>query len=131
MFDEEQKNWYKQIITMLQLAKSKGFWHVYANDMKPCLNMVYLTMLDNEVKKVYNLNDKAYQFLILSAGGIAFHILNQAKITDLIDGDVFLALTQLKQKYAPNNHSDLIRLNIEFHKCTLTNTKQDPDEWFI
>jgi hypothetical protein len=61
---------------MLQLPKSKGFRHVYAKDTKPYTDDFYLTTKDKAIKKIYKLNNKAYQFLILSLNGIAFHIVN-------------------------------------------------------
>ena len=130
-FDGSETAWHEWSIKTLQLAKSKGFRHVYAKDTKPIDDDAYLVSTDDDEKKKYELNDKAYQLLILSVSGIAFGIVNSAKTDDLMDGDAFLAWQYLEDRYAPHQVTDLIQLTGEFNDCTLESTKADPDEWFI
>jgi hypothetical protein len=81
-----------RVSRLFQLAKSKGFRHVYSRDMKPIDDDAYLVSTDDDEKKKYELNDhKAYQLLILSVSDIAFGIVNSAKTDDLMGGDAFLA----------------------------------------
>ena len=89
------------------------------------------TTNDDAIKKIYDLNDKAYQLLVMSCSGIAFGLVNQAKTNDLQDGNAYLAWKNLKDRYSPNQTSDLIALSGQFNKCSLKNKDQDPDEWFI
>ena len=113
----------------MSLAKTKGFFFVYAKDNKPCSDTIYETTAKDKEKKIYEANDRAYQLLIVSCTGIAFGLVNQAKTKDLIDGDAFMAWKNLCDRYAPHEVSDLIQLSADFSNCALDN--YDPDEWFI
>ena len=68
-----------------------------------------------DVKLAYKLNDKGYQFLILSCSEIAFGLVNLAKTADLADGDARLAWKNLTDRYAPHGWTDLIHLTGEFN----------------
>ena len=79
-------------------------------DTNPCSDAVYETTDKDDVKKIYEMNDRAYQLLIMSCTGIAFGLVNQAKTKNHQDGDAFLAWTYLKACYVPNATSDFIQL---------------------
>ena len=56
-FDGSETAWHEWSIKTLQLAKSKGFRHVYAKDTKPIDDDAYLVSTDDDEKKKYKLND--------------------------------------------------------------------------
>ena len=126
-FDGRETTWHEWSFKTLQPAKSKCFRHVYAKGMKPIDNDAYLVSTDDDEKKKYEWNNKAYQLLILSVSGIAFEIINLAKTDDLMDGDAFLVWQYLENCYGPHQVTDLIQLTGNFKNCTLESTKADPD----
>ena len=130
-FDGEDANWHEWSVKTLALAKTRGFKNAYMKDTNPCSDAVYETTDKDDVKKIYEMNDRAYQLLIMSCTGIAFGLVNQAKTKNHQDGDAFLAWTYLKARYVPNATSDLIQLSGQFNKCICEGKTQDPDEWFI
>ena len=98
----------------------------------PCSDAVYETTDKDDVKKIYEMNNHAYQLLVTSCTGIAFRLVNQAKTKNHQDGDAFLDWTYLKARYVPNGTSDLIQLSGQFNnKCIFEGKMQDLDEWFI
>ena len=50
---------------------------------------------------IYKANDKASHLLIMSCTGIAFGLVNQAKMKKLIDGNACMALKNLEARYPP------------------------------
>ena len=130
-FDGTDDHWHEWSVKTLALAKIRGFKKTLTTDTKPCTDAIYETTNDDAIKKIYDLNDKAYQLLVMSCSGIAFGLVNQAKTNDLQDGNAYLAWKNLKDRYSPNQTSDLIALSGQFNKCSLKNKDQDPDEWFI
>ena len=80
----------------------------------------------------YNCGMAAYSDLILrmdttkTQGQEAFEIVKQAKTTDNPDGNPYLALENLINKYAAPN---FIELKGQFTNSKLNNKEDDPDEW--
>ena len=130
-FDGTDDHWHEWSVKTLALATIRGFKKTLTMDTKPCTDATYKTTNNNAIKKLYDLNNKAYQLLVMSCSGIAFGLVNQAKTTDLQDGDAFLAWKYLTDRYSPNQTSDLIALSGQFNKCSLKSKYTDPDEWFI
>jgi len=77
-------------------------------------------------------NSTGYAQLILSMSGKAFSYVDDAKTTELPDGDLALVYERLQAEYAPTGRSDLVEVNCktQFNNCALESTKTDPEEWF-
>ena len=117
---------------VLAFAKSKKFKDgLTGNQAKAFSDATVLTTQDDDVKEAYKLNDRAYQFLILSCSDIAFGLVNMAKTEELKDGDARIAWKNLLDWYAPQGSTNLIHLTGELKICVLDNSRSDPDLWFI
>jgi hypothetical protein len=132
-FDGDDAKWAEWNVKALAFAKSKDFKDAFlANTSTVFSDDLYGTSpLNADVKKAYELNDKGYQFLILSCSEIAFGLVNLAKTTTLADGDARLAWKNLTERYAPQGSTDLIHLTGDFNNCVLESATEDPDLWFI
>jgi hypothetical protein len=131
-FDGDENKWPEWSVKVLAFAKSKEFKEgLTGNQAKAFSDATVLTTEDDDVKEAYKLNDRAYQFLILSCSDIAFGLVNMAKTEELKDGDARIAWKNLLDRYAPQGSTDLIHLTGEFNNCVLDNSRSDPDLWFI
>ena len=75
-FDNEDASWHEWSVKTLSLAKTRGFKNAYIKDTDPCSDAVYKTTDTDDVKKVYKMNDCAYQLLVMSCTGIAFGLVS-------------------------------------------------------
>ena len=130
-FDGDEEKWHKWSSKTLASAKLKGFKQAYMKDMKPCSDATYEKTSDDAVKKIYEMNDRAYQYLLMSVDGIAFGMVEIARTDDHEDGNAFLAWSNLLAFYAPKAKRDLIKLTGEFANCTYDSKTHDLEEWFI
>ena len=135
-FDGEDSKWPEWNVKALAFTKSKEFKEAFLGNTAVVFTNVLntatsTTPVPQEVKDAYELNDKGYQFLILSCSDIAFGLVNMAKTTDLADGDARLAWKNLTDRYAPQGSTDLIHLTGEFNNCILDSSHGDPNVWFI
>ena len=130
-FDGDEEKWYKWSSKTLASAKLMGFKQVYLRDMKPCSDTTYEETSDEAIKKIYEMNDWAYQHLLISVDGIAFGIVELAKTDDHEDGNAFLAWSNLLAFYAPKAKQDLIKLTGEFSNCVYDGKLYTLEEWFI
>ena len=62
-------------------------------------------------------------------GRVAFKIVKQAKTTDNPDGNLYLALENLINKYEVKTAPNFIELEGQFTNSKLSNNEDDPDEW--
>ena len=75
---------------------------------------------DKDAIKSYDANSNAYTGLLLTispktdAGKVTFSIVENAKSTDLPDGDAKAAYDQLEAKYRPKNAPTLVSLEKQF-----------------
>jgi len=111
-FDGTDEHWHEWSVKTLALAKIRGYKKTLTTDTKPCTDAVYEASTDANVKKIYENNDKAYQLLVMSCNGIAFGLVNQAKTTDLEDGNAYLAWKSLNDRYSPNATSCLLHCQV-------------------
>jgi hypothetical protein len=112
----------------LAYARVKGFHKVMTRkETVPAESQLSKTA--DEVKNE-DLNNSGYAQLILSVSGTAFSYVDDAKTTDLPDGDLALAYEKLQEEYAPKGRSDLVEVKTQFNNCALESTKTDPEEWF-
>jgi len=112
-FDGEESKWPEWSVKALAFAKSKEFKEAFLGNTDVAFSDVLYTAtptysVPTDVKEAYELNDKGYQFLILSCSEIAFGLVNMAKTVDLADGDARLAWKNLTERYAPQGSTDLI-----------------------
>ena len=62
-------------------------------------------------------------------GRVAFKIVKQAKTVDNPDGNPYLALENLTNKYEAKTAPNFIELKGQFTNSKLSNDEDDPDEW--
>jgi hypothetical protein len=55
---------------LFRLRNSKGFTHVYTEDTKQIDDDAYLVSTDDDEKKKFELNDKAYQLYVIVSLGL-------------------------------------------------------------
>ena len=93
------------------------------------------TTRGKEMKKLRELNDTAYEDLILfidgstDAGRVAFSIVGGAKTSSFKDGDALMAWTGLSNKYESKTAPSRLHLKNQFSSAKLQNAKDDPDVW--
>ena len=93
------------------------------------------TTRGKEMKKLRELNDTAYEDLILfidgstDAGRVAFSIVRGAKTSSFKDGDALMAWTGLSNKYESKTAPSRLHLKNQFSSAKLQNAKDDPDVW--
>jgi len=107
-FDGDDAKWAEWSVKALAFAKSKDFKEAFIGNKDVVFTdaLFQATTVAANVKEAYELNDKGYQFLILSCSEIAFGLVNLAKTADLADGDARLAWTNLIERYAPQGSTD-------------------------
>ena len=130
-FDGDEDKWYQWSAKTLAYAKLKGFKQAFVKDINPCSDLTYMKTTDDAVKKIYKMNDRAYQHLLICVDGIAFGIVEQARTDENEDGNAFLAWSNLLAYYAPRAKRDLIKLTGEFTKCVYDSKSNNLEEWFI
>jgi len=91
--------------------------------------------VDMILKKVWDINNYAYEELLLSIatltdeGQVAFHIVTGSKSMELPDGDAPLVSKRLKEKYAPILALRKLELCRAFQMSKLKDSNQDPETW--
>ena len=118
---------------VLAFAKSRDFKvGLTGNQAVVITDTIYsATVVDNNIKETYQVNDNAYQFLILSCTDVAFGLVNMAKTKELKDSDAQIEQKNLCDQYAPKGSTVLIHWTGEFNNCVLDSPRTDPDLWFI
>ena len=84
------------------VCKLKGYKQAFVKDMNPCSNLTYKETMDEAIKKIYKMDNCAYQHLLISVGGIVFGIVKLARTDENKDGNAFLAWSNLLAFYAPS-----------------------------
>jgi len=93
------------------------------------------TEADKRVVKVGELNEFAYEDLILSINGnltsgkVAFNLVKNCKSESYPEGNCKLAWDRLTNKYAPKTAPSYIKLKKDFTNSRLDSAEEDPDEW--
>ena len=83
-----------------------------------------------EKQKDCDNNETAYHDLVLSnPKKITFNIINNAKTTDLTNGDAALAWRNLSAKYESKSAMNIVELSCKFSQFRLTSLRNDPDNW--
>ena len=75
-------------------------------------------------------NQKGYDYLLLCMDSeIPFDLVETARTTELLEGDLKLAMERLVQKYMPTTQADVLKLKEELTNCKLKSWKTDLDKW--
>ena len=92
------------------------------------------TKEDKECIRLWELNELAYEDLLLSidgetkAGKVAFNLVDNCVTDDQPEGNCKLAWERLVQKYAPKTAPSYVQLKKDFANSKL-DVEDDPDEW--
>ena len=90
--------------------------------------------LDKKIVKLGELNELAYEDLILSIntnssmGKVAFGLVKNAKSVDFPEGNCKVAWDRLVSKYAPHTASSLLKLKSKFHNSKLDSIDKNSDK---
>ena len=130
-FDGNEDKWYQWSLKTLAYAKLEGYKQAFVKDMNPCSNLTGKKTTDEAIKKIYKMNDCTYQHLFISVDGIAFGIVELARMDENEDGNAFLAWSNLLAFYTPRAKQDLIKLTGEFTNCVYDSKLNNLEEWFV
>ena len=122
--DEDRRMWSAKFMAK---AKLKGFYEILKGTKKAPNDSV---AKDNEEnKKLANMNDKAYNELVLSCvDETSSSIVDGAKTSELAKGDVKLAWNELKLRFEPETGTELVRLKREYNGLQMK-ANEDPDDY--
>ena len=127
-FSGEQADWIKWFRTFIARANIRGFKNILTGKV-----VVPVEMDDDvtaEKEETMRLNDLAYAELMMSCQSDAcFGIVDNARSTELPDGDAYKAWKDLQAKFEPNTKAALVATKLDFSKSKLENASTDPDEW--
>ena len=110
-------------------ASEKGFKIAFTTKLVGCTDAEYLLKGTSDKKKRnYKLNQKAYNYLILSCERMAFGIVEVAKTTKFPDGEVFRTWNDLSDEYESKTDMDLVDLLTNFNQCIMKDFSDDPTQ---
>ena len=95
------------------------------------------TDLDKKIVKLDELNELAYEDLILSinasssVGKVAFNLVKDVKSADFQEGNCKIVWDRLVSKYAEGSALSLPTWKSEFNNSKLESMKKDTDEWIL
>ena len=127
-----EKDWKMFATKQLAKAQLNGYKkHLLGKATIPPHDKVLDATKDAEEIKNRDLNDMAYANLLLSMeDDTAWNLVNNAKSTELPDGDAALAWTKLNDLYEPKTVLLEFDLSEMFGKCKLKSNSSKPDNWF-
>ena len=113
-FSGRDQDWRICSAKFMAKAELKGFYEILKGTKKAPNDLV---AKDNEEnKKFANINDKAYNELVLSCvDETSFSIVDGAKTSELAEGDAKLAWNELKLRFEPETGTELVRLKREYN----------------
>ena len=90
---------------------------------------------DQKILELAELNQMAYEDMLLSmdtdtkAGQVAFDLVKNAKTPDHPEGNCYVAMKKLQNKYDPRTGPSYVAKKREFTNSKLESCEEDPDEW--
>ena len=132
-FSGKQAEWAIWSEKFLARARRKGYRSILlGNEQLPSDSED--VSKDKKKQKLRNLNELAYEDLILSidgssdSGRVAFQIVRNCKTDELKEGDSSLAWKKLSDKFEPKIAPNRLKLKNEFYTSKLKG-KDNPDTW--
>ena len=77
--------------------------------------------------EVWDKNEQAYSYLLLSVTGVPFNLVEGSKTEKSPEGDAKLAWDNLLKKYEPKEITALVDEETEFADCQMNSCEDDPD----
>ena len=139
-FSGKQVDWQVWSEKFLARSRRKGYKSILQGKAvvpPDCLSLVSIADTDSrkEKQKLRDLNEEAYEDLILSINGdsesgrVAFQIVRGSKTSAIKDGDAREAWTRLEKKYEKKTAPSRLILKKQFVNSKLKSWKNDPDVW--